>query len=141
MVAVQDVCVVGALGPPANAVVQVPVAPAASELAMWYPVAPLEPSPTLMATVYVAPGAGVVVLGTAVTLPVTAPVWQEVHAILLSGVAWTGLAATTATARAIATAATLKAAAKWNDVRLLTSSPDVEDKVAGASCASSAIED
>jgi hypothetical protein len=49
----------------------------------------------------------------------------------LSGVAWTGLAVTAATTSATATTATLKAAARWNEVRLLTGSPDVGYGLAG----------
>jgi len=52
--------------------VVVPVAPAALEFAIQYPVLPL-PAGAVIATVYAAPATGVVVLGLAVTVPETEP--------------------------------------------------------------------
>ena len=51
----------------------VPVTPAAVELAIQYPVSPPPVVGTVIRTVYAAPAAGVVVLGTAFTVPLTVP--------------------------------------------------------------------
>ena len=90
----------------------VPVTPAAVEFAIQYPVSPVDGDVIPTATVYAALGAGVAVLGTAVTVPATVPVpWQLVQSWALLGKACAGRASTVDTrsppARAVATNATL----------------------------------
>ena len=107
MLAVHDVCEPMVL----ETVVHVVAVPAASVEAMWYPVLPLDVRPMLIATVYAAPAAGVLVLGVAVTAPDATPLWQFVQTVVLEGVAPAGPA--TATRRAAATIATAIRTGTW----------------------------
>jgi hypothetical protein len=97
-------------GPPVTPVV-VPVAPAASELAIQNPVCPpAGVAGGVTRTVYAAPASGVTVLGFAVTVPETEPEpWQPVQFDCLPGVACAAegpsMAARTAAVRPVASTA------------------------------------